>query len=235
MQGLRGLARRMGQGVASRGGDKGGWGWRGARPSRRRRPHSELKGRSAAPGAGEGGCEGGGSGFSLAASFSHTVQSVPTCSPAEQKHQAETKGISKGRGRCLNPAPKRLPGDGRSPFSSSAFPSRGSQGAEKSPGTSSPVSPPRRTPPRDAADPAGCTEPGATQVVPGRIRPRKCPRGHRRPGATRMLEGRRWQGAREKDRFSYTAGLGKFALLKCAKATSASTAAWQSCAGWGGR
>lgn len=116
MQGLRGLARRMGQGVVSRGRDKGGRGWRGARPFRRRRPHSELKGRSAAPGAGEGGCEGGGSGFSLAASFSHTVQSIPTCSPTEQKRQAETKGISKGHGRCLNPAPKRLPGDGRSTF-----------------------------------------------------------------------------------------------------------------------
>jgi len=106
----------MGQGVASRGRDKGGRGWWGARPFRRRRPHSELKGRSAAPGAGKGGCEGGGSGFSLAASFSHTVQSICTCSPAEQKRQAETKGISKGHSRCLNLAPNRLPGDGRSPF-----------------------------------------------------------------------------------------------------------------------
>lgn len=54
----------------------------GARPFRRHRPHSELL-------------------FFGSESFSHTVQSVPTCSPTEQKHQAETKGMAKSCGRCL--------------------------------------------------------------------------------------------------------------------------------------
>lgn len=97
----------------------------------------------------------------FAASFSHAVQSVPTCSPPEQKWQAGTPGaFPKGR-------PGKRRGHGRQVMAEahflllSAVPHQGGwRVAEKSPHTSTPSSQHALPWCGDAAEAGGHGEPG---------------------------------------------------------------------------